>query len=269
MVDSLGDRMKMYEGMETERRFLPLLPICARMDGKGFSRFTRGLAQPFDPRLTELMRETTRYLVQETQACMGYTQSDEITLVWYSAESKSQIFFDRRIQKMTSVLASMTTSYFSSRLDESLPEKAGQCVFFDARVWQLPNKEEAANVFLWREFDATKNSVSMAARTLYSHAQLQKKTSSEMQEMLWQKGVNWNDYPAAFKRGTYFQRRTVTRAFTSEERQKLPPKHAAHRNPDLMIERTEVRPLEMPPFSKVNNRVEVIFSGATPQLAEE
>ena len=33
---ALGDRMKLYERMEAGRRCLPLLPICARIDGKRF-----------------------------------------------------------------------------------------------------------------------------------------------------------------------------------------------------------------------------------------
>lgn len=33
MSDDLGDRMKMYEGMEAGRRLMPLLPVLARIDG--------------------------------------------------------------------------------------------------------------------------------------------------------------------------------------------------------------------------------------------
>lgn len=66
---------------------------------------------------------------------------------------------------------------------------------FDCRVWQVPSKEEAINNFMWRELDAKKNSISMSARTYYSHDELHGKTADEMQEMLWQKGVNWNNYP--------------------------------------------------------------------------
>ena len=161
-MDQFGDRMKLYEHQEAGRRVLPLLPVCARIDGKGFSKFTKGLQRPYDTRLVELMCQTTAYLVQETQACIGYTQSDEISLVWYSDEYKSQIFFDRRVQKMVSVIASITTAFFNAHLAEHLPEKAGELALFDCRVWQVPTLEEAANTVLWREFDATKNSISMA-----------------------------------------------------------------------------------------------------------
>jgi len=263
-MGNFGDRMKEYERVEGARRFLPLLPVCARIDGKSFSRFTKGLERPYDKRLVDLMCQTTAYLVQETQANMGYTQSDEINLVWYSGEYKSRIFFDRRIQKMVSILSSMATAYFNGHISEYIPEKKNRLALFDSRAWQVPTLEEAANTFLWRELDATKNSISMAARCYYSHKALYKKKGAEMQEMLWQKGINWNDYPAFFKRGTFIQKHRVYRKFTTEEMEKLPEKHEARKNPDLKVERATFRFLDMPPFSRVTNRVDVIFYGAEP-----
>ncbi len=267
-MKELGARMKEYESREAGRRFIPLLPVCARIDGKCFSNFTRGLERPFDKRLSDLMCETTAYLVGETQAEMGYAQSDEISLVWYSADYESKIFFDGRIQKINSVLAAMASAYFNRKLETAIPEKTGELPTFDCRVWQVPTLTEAANVFLWRELDATKNSISMAARCFYSHKELHKKSSNEMQELLFQKGVNWNDYPAFFKRGTFVQKRKVARKFTAEEIEKLPPEHEARKNPDLVFERAEMCYLDMPPFGKVTNREAVIFQGVEPRVDE-
>lgn len=269
MSDAMGDRMKMYEMAEAGRKFTPLLPIVARLDGKGFSKFTHGLARPYDERLSNLMVETVKYLVEETAAVMGYTQSDEITLAWYSNTMESQIYFDGRIQKMTSVLAAKCSVYFNKLLPKFIPEKGDKEPVFDCRVWQLPTLDEGANAFLWREFDATKNSISMAAQEFYSHKELMNKDGSEKQEMLFQKGVNWNDYPAFFKRGSYIQRRIVKSKASVEDLEKLPPKHHARLNPDLEIERSEYRRLDMPPFNRVTNRVGVIFRGETPVLATE
>lgn len=266
---ALGDRMKLYERTEAGRRFLPLLPICARIDGKRFSRFTHGLARPYDARLSTLMVDVTRFLVEETQARVGYTQSDEISLLYHSDSLATQVFLDGRVQKMTSILASMATARFNALLAGRLPEKAGQMALFDCRVWNVPNREEAVNTILWREQDATKNSIGMAARCYYSHEALHGKNGSEMQEMLFQKGVNWNDYPGFFKRGSYVQRRVVRRPFAAEELAALPPQHEARRNPDLVIERTEVRALELPPLARIRNRVEVLFEGAEPVTGDE
>jgi tRNA(His) guanylyltransferase len=266
--DAFGDRMKMYERQEAGRRLMPLLPVMARIDGRSFSKFTKGLERPYDVRLSNLMIATTKWLVEETAACMGYAQSDEITLAWYSDNLDTQIFFDGKVSKMISHLAALATVQFNYSLPNFLPEVyKHKLPTFDARVWNVPNMVEGANVFLWREQDATKNSISMAARHYYSHKELMNKNGSEMQEMLFQKGVNWNNYPAFFKRGTYIQRRKVSRPFHADELEKLPPMHEARRNPNLVIERTEVQALQMPPFVTVGNRPGVIFFGEEPKAA--
>lgn len=266
---NLSDRMKLYERLETSRRFLPKLPVVARLDGRSFHSFTRGLARPFDERMSNLMVEVARLLVEETGARVGYTQSDEITLLFYSDDVESQIYFDGKIFKMTSVLASITTAQFNRLLSEFIPEKSDGLPVFDCRVWSVPSKEEAANVLIWREQDATRNSISAAAQSCYSHNQLDAKDSSAMQEMLFRKDINWNDYPAFFKRGVYIQRHKITRRFTTAEIDKLPPKHNARLNPDLEVERSEVRILDMPPLVRTANRIEIIFDGATPVSESE
>lgn len=264
MSDELGDRMKQLEGTEAGRRFLPSLPICVRIDGKRFSRWTQGLARPFDWRLSDLMVQTTIRLVEDTHARIGYTQSDEISLVYF-AEEGSQVFLDGRIQKTTSILASMATAAFNAGVANAIPERATRPAIFDCRAWVVPTLEEAANTLLWRELDATKNSVSMAARHYYSHSALMGKSRAEMQDMLHAKGVNWNDYPAFFKRGSFVRRRTIESRFTAEEIEALPPKHAARRNPDLPVVRTTVEVVEMPSFKKVTNRVGVVFRNELPE----
>ena len=264
--DALGDRMKMYEGNEAGRKFLPMLPIVARMDGRGFSRFTKGMDRPYDERMSRCMIETTRHLVEETDALCGYTQSDEITLVWYSDNMKSSTWFNGRISKMISSLAAETTLAFYERVLKHMPEYAKRRPRFDARVWQLPTKEEAANAFLWREWDATKNSVQMAGHHYYSHKQLHKMHTGNIKDMLMDIGVNWNEYPAFFKRGTFIQRQISEKPFTVEELALLPPKHKAHTNPELVIRRSIVKELEVPPFQRVANRVGMIFEGEAPAL---
>jgi tRNA(His) guanylyltransferase len=266
MNDDLGDRMKEYEG-KTEVCLMPMLPTFARVDGRSFHSFTRGMNRPYDERMSMVMTETARWLAQETNARMTYTQSDEITLAWLSTNRKSQIWFDGRHSKMVSQIAALATLIFYRLCAKTMPEYADRLPSFDARVWQVPNVSEGANVFLWREWDATKNSITMAASSVYSHKTLHGKNGSEKQEMLWQKGINWNDYPAFFKRGTYIQRRTVIKPFSVEEIDKLPAKHEARINPDLIVERSEWAVLDMPPLSQIANREAVIFEGAEPVKA--
>lgn len=264
-ADALGDRMKLYERMGTPERFMPLLPVVARIDGRGFSNFVTGLERPFDERLSRMMIDTTKYLVKETNAVMGYCQSDEITLCWQSTSPDCQIFFDGRVAKIISQVAAMTSVFFFEQCQEKLPrEYAKKRPTFDCRAWNVPSRAEAANAFLWRELDASKNSISMAARSVYEHKELMNKNGSEMQEMLWQKGINWNDYPRFFKRGTFVQRRVVSTKFTTDELDALPPKHHARQNPELTFERSEYVEIDMPPFNKVMNREEVVFEACEP-----
>lgn len=267
MGDSLGDRMKMYEARESDRRFLPLCPVYARIDGRNFTAFTRGMSRPYDQMMTEAMIATTEALVEETHARIGYTQSDEISLVWLAERSDSSIFFDHRVAKMTSVLASFATAAFAGALISA--NRAGllaKLPHFDCRVFQLPNKTEAANVFLWREQDATKNAISMAARAHYSHKELDRKNGAQMQEMLFAKGVNFNDYPAFFKRGTFVRRETVWREFTAGELASIPEGHRPATGSTVQL--SVVRRMDMPRFGGVTNREAVIFDGAAPERAD-
>jgi tRNA(His) guanylyltransferase len=266
----LADRMKLYENIGAGQRLIPNLPVCIRMDGKAFHQWTRGLRRPYDERLHALFDATAKFLVEASDAAIGHTQSDEITLILYNGgKPDSQVFFDGRVSKLTSVLASMATAKFNALVPSILPEKRDRLAFFDARVWTVPTEQEAVNCLLWRELDATRNNIQMAAQALYSHKQLHRKNTSEMQEMLWQKGINWHDYPARFKRGGYFQRRVIERPFTAEELAQLPPLHEARKHPDMKVRRQVIVPLELPPLLKLGNRTEVIFRGYAPEPIAE
>lgn len=264
--DAFGDRMKEYEAAETGRVWDGSLPIYARLDGRSFSRFTKGMRRPFDRRMTASMVAATAHLVAETNARIGYTQSDEISLVWLFDAPGSEPLFGGKVHKLTSVLSAMATAAFNAALPQHFGEEgealARHLAHFDARVFELPSKIEAANVFLWRSMDAKKNAVSMAARAMYSHKELHGADQARMREMLADKGVKFDEYPSQFKWGTWVQRVNYTRPFTADELDRIPE---AHRPPSgQLVTRSEVREVDMPEFRAVANRVEVIFDRATP-----
>ena len=263
ITDELGDRQKMYEGREAQRRALPRLPVVVRIDGKGFSRWTKGLVYPFDERLEQCRQHTVRHLLAETGALIGYHQSDEISLVLWSGDPKSQIYCDGRWQKIVSHTASMAANAWRDAVEKYIPEKVGLHANFDSRAWEVPSLDEAANALMWREWDASKNSVSMAARSVYSHKEVNGKNGSEMQDMLMAKDINWNNYPVWAKRGTYMGRRSYNRVLSPEELEALPPKHNARLNPGMVVTRSEIQVLDLPQMAKIKNRVEVLL-GALP-----
>lgn len=205
-TDTLGERVKDFELSQAGLCLDETQPICVRIDGKAFHTYTKGLARPFDERLSQSMVNTMNFLVERTNAKLGYTQSDEISLVYFRTNEKQQTFFGARIQKLTSILSSMATAKFNQEILTSIPEKSDQFAFFDCRVWNTPTIKDAADVFVWRQEDAIKNAVSMAAHAHFSHKILQGKSSKEKIAMLLEKGIKWDDYPEFFKSGTYAKR---------------------------------------------------------------
>ena len=225
--DSLGDRMKDYENIS--RSYLTKrIPVIIRLDGKAFHTFTRGMKKPFDEILMGAMQETMKRLCESIQGCVfGYTQSDEITLVLTDYEKiTTDSWFGYNIQKMASVSASMATMIFNKefaervdvflanlrecwhtseeedRYADTLVRAIEKGALFDSRVFTIP-KEEVCNCLIWRQQDATRNSIESAGHAYFSTKALHKKTCNEIQEMLFQeKGINWNDYRTDFKRGS-------------------------------------------------------------------
>jgi tRNA(His) guanylyltransferase len=255
-TDEFGTRMKAYEAVETARRLDVTLPIYARIDGRSFSRFTRGMKRPFDPSMTDAMVETTKHLVEKTHARIGYTQSDEISLVW-QAEEGSDVFFSGKVQKMVSVLASMAAARFITLIPEQYVERFPH---FDCRVFQLPSRMEAANAFLWRAMDARKNAISMVAQHHFSHKALFGKDQRAMLAMLADASVDFGVYPQWFRLGTFVRRVTEMRVLTQDELDRIPEKH----RPTGLVERSRVITVDVPLFNQVANREGFIFEGENP-----
>ncbi len=263
--DDLGDRMKAWEVHETSRVLSHLTPVYARIDGRGFSKFTRNMDRPFDTRMLSSMIGTTQYLVEQTHAAIGYVQSDEISLVWDGDMENNRLFFAGKIQKSCSVLASMAAARFAVEYHANFGEMSQACPHFDCRVIQLPTQMEAANMLLWREMDARKNSVSMLARHHFSHKDLQGKDQRAMLEMLAGIGVRMEDQMQNFQRGTWLKRVVEERKLTADELAAIPEQHRP--DPDAVVTRSRVQAEVFPPFSTVANRVGVIFNGERPVVA--
>lgn len=256
--DDFGDRMKMYESF-FDARIDGDIPVVARIDGRSFSKFTRGMDRPFDQRMTDAMMATTRHLVEHTHAKIGYTQSDEITLI-YEASEQGEIMFGGRVLKLASVLAGMASTKFAlacphrDRVRTLVPH-------FDCRVFGVPSRTEAANALLWRSQDCRKNSIQMVAQSHFSHKSLHKKSQREMLEMLEDKGVWLEQYPLRNVYGTYMQRKTMERNLTIEEWLKIPEdKRPATR----VVMRSSVISLDIDYFGDVKNREAVIFDSEDP-----
>ena len=209
----LAKRMKEYESV-SKIKLMRKTPVIMRIDGKTFHTFTRGFNKPFDEVLIKSMQETMKYLCENIQGCViGYTQSDEITLVLTDYKKlTSSAWFDYKVQKMCSIAASMATMAFNKYFYENIPigkDKEGiyykaleKGAMFDARCFNIP-KEEVTNNLYWRQLDATRNSIQMVGQANFLYKELLNKNTNTIQDMLFtQKGINWNNYPTYLKRGS-------------------------------------------------------------------
>ena len=216
--DALGDRMKTYE--QAARGYLTRrMPVIIRADGAHFHSFTRNFEKPFDEILTKAMMITMARLCKNVQNCvLGYTQSDEITLVLCDYKKlETNAWFDNQVQKICSTSAALATLYFNQALAELLKTTTNyelnykmqdylraleQGATFDARCFNLP-KEEVCNCLIWRQQDAIRNSIQMLAQSLFPHKELQGKSCKDLLvKMLVEKGINWHDISPRYQRGS-------------------------------------------------------------------
>lgn len=226
---TIGDRMKNnYENI-TRYYLTRRMPVIIRVDGRSFHTFTKGFKKPFDDVLVKTMQDTMKYLCENIQGCvLGYTYSDEISLVLTDyAELTTDAWFGNNLQKMCSISASMATLTFNKAfndnivkyIDNNLDADCGvtkdlteytkilinarnKGAMFDSRVFTIP-KEEVCNYFIWRQQDATRNSIQSVGQANFSQKELHSKSCNDIQDMLMlQKGINWNDYSTTLKRGS-------------------------------------------------------------------
>lgn len=224
----LGNRMKRYEAVSDDY-LLRRVPVIVRIDGRAFHTFTRGMKRPFDDDiLLESMRQTMKYLCENIGGCVfGYTQSDEITLVLTDYKTiHTEPWFGYRKSKVISICSSMATWKFNDTFRRLV--EAGYNEYFevwdrkdeDDKLWNTYNKavekgalfdcrafnvpiDDVCNNIIWRQADASRNSVEQVGHFYFSDKELYKKSVNDIQDMLvLQKNVNWNDFPVHLKRGS-------------------------------------------------------------------
>lgn len=209
---SIGDRMKGYEDVfkyKLPRR----MPVIIRLDGRAFHSWTRQqkCERPFDEKLISSMQKVAMELCGDIQgAMMAFVQSDEISILVHNYKKlNSEPWFANEVQKITSISAAKASSVMSLLYNCQ--------TMFDSRVFVLP-EAEVCNYFIWRQQDATRNSIQMVAQHHFSHRQCQGKSCDELQEMLFsQKQINWNDLPSTMKRGSCITKSQLNHLWVVED----------------------------------------------------
>lgn len=233
VADKLGDRMKEYYENRSKTYLTRRTPVIIRIDGCHFHSFCKGLRKPYDPLFIKAMQLTTKDLCEHIQGCkIGYVESDEISLLLTDYDTlKTDAWFDYSVQKICSVTASMTAMFFNRNFAKLVKNFYKDCVegsfnetederyynnvltkkvelggYFDARAFNIP-ESEIVNYFIWRQNDATRNSIQGLAQVNFSQKQIHGLNNSQLQDKLHEeKGINWNDCSTVEKRGTCVKR---------------------------------------------------------------
>lgn len=237
MKTSLNMRMKGYE--KQSRVYLKEKePVIIRIDGKGFSKYTKGFKKPFDKILMETMFETTKFLCANIQNCqVAYTQSDEITLLLVDyINEKADAWFKNNIQKLCSISSSMATLAFNKSFIQ-IVEKYHQedlisneeyefykskyhLAMFDSRAFNLP-KEEVVNCFIWRQEDCIRNSIQMLGRANFSHKKLDGVNTLNIKKLLKEElNIDWEELSVHLKRGAIIHKHEFFNEETNTIRKK-------------------------------------------------
>lgn len=239
--DNIGARMKEYE-MRNRYYLQKKIPVICRLDMRAGHTFCRGLDRPFDKIFMKTIQETAKYLCENVQGCkVSYQQSDEITLLLTDYDTIStDCFFDYRVDKLCSILASIATMAFNRLFIENtaamaqgnpLYETKFHTAMFDCRCFNLP-KEEVVNNFYWRQLEAIRNSIQMIGQANFRHKELQNKTCEDIRGMLLsQKKIDWEcDFSTAEQRGSCCVRKEELKETVIQIRNEAPKTVTAMRS---------------------------------------
>jgi tRNA(His) guanylyltransferase len=199
--DDLDQKMRLFEELN-DQYVLPHIYIVTRLDGRSFTRLTKEVHQfeaPYNINFRDYMIETVKYLMNcGFRMLYGYTQSDEISLLFHPDEDS----FQRKIRKLNSILAGEASAKLSLMLKD--------IACFDCRTSQLPNIKLVVDYFRWRNEDAHRNALNShcywllrkkGEKATAAANLLNKKSVAEKNELLFQHGINFNDLPDWQKRG--------------------------------------------------------------------
>jgi tRNA(His) 5'-end guanylyltransferase len=230
---SLGDRMKNHEMV-----YDLVVPsdhyICIRLDGHGFSKFTKKLRKPYDENFSKAMVLSAFDALCAFSARSAYTQSDEITLMFDIPDtSKGQCYiYNARVQKLLSLTASFVSTRFNLHLKnfvtDFVSKNPGQSFYseyainkinnctscFDSRIlsFDSESKNEILNHLIWRSVkDCNRNAINSYAHHLLGHRKIKNLKGRQMIELLQsEKGLCWqNDVPLWQKYGVFIKKKLV------------------------------------------------------------
>src|SRR6188508_3073546 len=86
----IGDKIKKYENVFGSLHLDETKPFIVRIDGHCFSKFMSCFILPFDAHFQNVMIETTKDIINQFHGITGYTQSDEISILFPPVITKEE-----------------------------------------------------------------------------------------------------------------------------------------------------------------------------------
>lgn len=212
-------RFEYVKQFERENFLLPQTHIVIRVDGKGFHKFSEHyqFEKPNDLQALTVMNKTAEVMLQHfPDILLAYGDSDEyLFLLRRDCE-----LFERREMKLISTFASYMSVNYMLQWNKTFPEKpisAERIPTFDARAVTYPNAQTVRDYFSWRQVDCHINNLynttfwsliqKCGMTTTESENFLKGTLSSDKNEILFTKcGINYNNEPEIFKKGTILVR---------------------------------------------------------------
>jgi tRNA(His) guanylyltransferase len=183
--------------------------IIIRADGRNFSKLSDvlDLRRPYDPHFAQLMVDVCSDFFVEFNPQFIFTFSDEINILL------SEIPFNGRVEKLNSVFASFIAGSLTKNLIKyskffKLDQLHFKPVSFDSRIIPLSTKK-VIEYFKNRQNEAWRNCLNgysyWKLREEYDKSRsveiLNKKKSSELHEILFERGLNMAEIPAWQRKG--------------------------------------------------------------------
>lgn len=194
--------------------------LVLRIDGHAFHKLSdvHDFTKPNDERALQLMDHAARDVMNEfKEICLAFGESDEYSFLF----RKSTTLYNRRQSKILTTVTSLFTSSYVFNWSKYLPDKELKYPpSFDGRIVMYPSAKEIRAYFAWRQADTHINNMYNTVfwalvlqggeSTTQAHATLRGTVSSTKHEILHSRfGMNYNNLPARFRRGSILVREQV------------------------------------------------------------
>ncbi|OBZ91808.1 putative tRNA(His) guanylyltransferase [Choanephora cucurbitarum] len=217
---------------ELADNMLPNTWLVVRIDGRGFHRFsqTHNFAKPNDRRSIDLMNRCAIEVMKDIKdIVLAYGQSDEYSFVI----SKSSNLYSRRSSKICSTIVSLFASNFVFHWSTYFgQDKLQYPPCFDSRTICYPNDQVLRDYLSWRQADCHINNLfnttfwTLVQKTNMTETEAEKHLrgsfSKDKNEILFNHGINYNNLPQIYRKGsTIIRQKTEVTSISPRDGQEV------------------------------------------------